>query len=196
MPGGKTFSSNTTQFQGLPIIYSRSSGAPVDHVFTPVTYHVKNPDFADEVKIALPFRITRSHHVLFSFYHVSCNDKTDRSDPAKLIGNTIPDLYPRLSYPGFDILVPRIRYPRTPDLISSYPGFDTFVPRIRYPHTPDLIPSYPGFDILVPRIRYPRTPDSIPSYPGFDILVPRIRYPRTPDLIPSYPGFDILVSRI
>jgi hypothetical protein len=39
---------------------------------TSVTYHNKNPQFYDEIKILLPLNMTEKHHVLFKFYHVSC----------------------------------------------------------------------------------------------------------------------------
>jgi hypothetical protein len=39
---------------------------------TSVTYHNKNPQFYDEIKILLPLNLTEKHHVLFKFYHVSC----------------------------------------------------------------------------------------------------------------------------
>ena len=65
--------------------------------------------------------------------------------------------YPGTSYPGTNTLVPRIWYPRTPDLIPSYPGTNTLVPRIWYPRTTDLILSYPGTNTpLYPNTRFRR----------------------------------------
>lgn len=35
----------------------------------------RSPDFHDEVKIKLPASLTDHHHILFTFYHVSCQQK-------------------------------------------------------------------------------------------------------------------------
>uniref|UniRef100_A0A8C6TP59 Dedicator of cytokinesis 10 n=1 Tax=Neogobius melanostomus TaxID=47308 RepID=A0A8C6TP59_9GOBI len=44
-----------------------------------VLHHSQNPDFYDEVKIELPTHLHEKHHLLFSFYHVTCdiNAKTN-----------------------------------------------------------------------------------------------------------------------
>ncbi|XP_077987576.1 dedicator of cytokinesis protein 9-like [Glandiceps talaboti] len=52
-------------------------GRPGEHVFVThssaaVLHHVTSPDFYEEVKIALPTQLTDRHHLLFTFYHVSC----------------------------------------------------------------------------------------------------------------------------
>uniref|UniRef100_A0A665UL54 Dedicator of cytokinesis 10 n=1 Tax=Echeneis naucrates TaxID=173247 RepID=A0A665UL54_ECHNA len=59
-------------------------GKPGGPVFTTaacstVLHHSQNPDFYDEVKIELPTQIHEKHHLLFSFYHVTCdiNAKTN-----------------------------------------------------------------------------------------------------------------------
>uniref|UniRef100_F7DG76 Dedicator of cytokinesis 10 n=1 Tax=Ornithorhynchus anatinus TaxID=9258 RepID=F7DG76_ORNAN len=41
--------------------------------FTAVLHHSQNPDFSDEVKIELPTQLHEKHHILFSFYHVTCD---------------------------------------------------------------------------------------------------------------------------
>ncbi|KAJ6669308.1 hypothetical protein lerEdw1_008117 [Lerista edwardsae] len=41
--------------------------------YTAVLHHSQNPDFYDEVKIELPTQLHRKHHILFSFYHVTCD---------------------------------------------------------------------------------------------------------------------------
>lgn len=64
----------------LPVIFGKSSGAEfVKEVYTPVTYHNKSPDFYEEVKIALPAHLTERHHLLFTFYHISCQQKQNQS---------------------------------------------------------------------------------------------------------------------
>ncbi|KAM7416050.1 hypothetical protein PAMA_018225 [Pampus argenteus] len=72
----------------LPVIFGKSSGPEfVQEVYTPVTYHNKSPDFYEEVKFALPARLTGRHHLLFTFYHISCQQKQNQSGSCEtLIG--------------------------------------------------------------------------------------------------------------
>eukprot|EP01137_Pigoraptor_chileana_P018685 Opistho-2@78585 len=63
------------QKQATPLrcIYGKSSmTALTNNSTTAVTYHNKAPDFYEEVKIALPAKITARHHIRFTFFHVSC----------------------------------------------------------------------------------------------------------------------------
>ena len=41
---------------------------------TIISHHNKNPQFYDEVKILLPLNLHEKHHLLFKFYHISCNN--------------------------------------------------------------------------------------------------------------------------
>ncbi|XP_069555622.1 dedicator of cytokinesis protein 8 isoform X2 [Brachyistius frenatus] len=72
----------------LPVIFGKSSGLEfLQEVYTPVTYHNKSPDFYEEVKLALPARLTERHHLLFTFYHISCQQKQNQSGSCEtLIG--------------------------------------------------------------------------------------------------------------
>ncbi|XP_019733592.1 dedicator of cytokinesis protein 8 [Hippocampus comes] len=72
----------------LPVIFGKSSGPEfVREVYTPVTYHNKSPDFYEEVKLALPARLTERHHLLFTFYHISCHQKQNQGNSCEtLIG--------------------------------------------------------------------------------------------------------------
>nr|XP_020449325.1 dedicator of cytokinesis protein 8 [Monopterus albus] len=64
----------------LPVIFGKSSGPEfLQEVYTPVTYHNKSPDFYEEVKLALPAHLTERHHLLFTFYHISCQQKQNQS---------------------------------------------------------------------------------------------------------------------
>jgi len=57
----------------LQCIYSKSRGSIFTSVATcSVIHHVTSPDSYEEVKIRLPSEITERHHILFTFYHVSC----------------------------------------------------------------------------------------------------------------------------
>ncbi|KAK2837136.1 hypothetical protein Q5P01_014348 [Channa striata] len=72
----------------MPIIFGKSSGREfLQEVYTPVTYHNKSPDFYEEVKLLLPAHLTDRHHLLFTFYHISCQQKQNQSGSCEtLIG--------------------------------------------------------------------------------------------------------------
>uniref|UniRef100_UPI00398F1DC7 dedicator of cytokinesis protein 11-like isoform X1 n=2 Tax=Pristiophorus japonicus TaxID=55135 RepID=UPI00398F1DC7 len=53
-------------------------GRPGDPVFTnkvcaTVLHHQQSPEFYNEIKIELPVHLHEKHHLLFSFYHISCD---------------------------------------------------------------------------------------------------------------------------
>ncbi|MEQ2157645.1 hypothetical protein GOODEAATRI_003794, partial [Goodea atripinnis] len=48
-----------------------------------VLHHSQNPDFYDEVKIELPIHLHEKHHLLFSFYHVTCDINAKTSSKRK-----------------------------------------------------------------------------------------------------------------
>ncbi|XP_020648249.3 dedicator of cytokinesis protein 10 isoform X1 [Pogona vitticeps] len=55
-------------------IYGKPGGPLfISAAYTAVLHHSQNPDFYDEVKIELPTQLHRKHHILFSFYHVTCD---------------------------------------------------------------------------------------------------------------------------
>lgn len=57
----------------LPVIFGKSSCPEFSReVYTAVTYHNKTPDFYEEVKIKLPSNLKDHHHLLFTFYHITC----------------------------------------------------------------------------------------------------------------------------
>uniref|UniRef100_A0A7N8WXE6 Dedicator of cytokinesis 7 n=1 Tax=Mastacembelus armatus TaxID=205130 RepID=A0A7N8WXE6_9TELE len=60
----------------MPVIFGKSSCADFSReAYTAVVYHNRSPDFHDEVKIKLPASLSDHHHILFTFYHVSCQQK-------------------------------------------------------------------------------------------------------------------------
>uniref|UniRef100_A0A8C3UU18 Dedicator of cytokinesis 8 n=1 Tax=Catharus ustulatus TaxID=91951 RepID=A0A8C3UU18_CATUS len=64
----------------MPVIFGKSSGPEfVREIYTAITYHNKSPDFYEEVKIKLPAKLTEKHHLLFTFYHISCQPKQGTS---------------------------------------------------------------------------------------------------------------------
>ncbi|KAM4537330.1 dedicator of cytokinesis protein 11 isoform 2-T2 [Odontesthes bonariensis] len=59
-------------------------GKPGDSLFTSSAYaavlhHNQGPEFYDEVKIELPVHMHEKHHILFTFYHISCDSSTKAS---------------------------------------------------------------------------------------------------------------------
>ncbi|XP_046488292.1 dedicator of cytokinesis protein 7 isoform X2 [Neodiprion pinetum] len=63
----------------LTAIFGRSSCPEMTHeAFTSVSYHNKNPSFYDEIKIRLPADLSAKHHLLFTFYHISCQKKIEQ----------------------------------------------------------------------------------------------------------------------
>ncbi|XP_028984010.2 dedicator of cytokinesis protein 11 isoform X2 [Betta splendens] len=59
-------------------------GKPGDSLFTSSTYaavlhHNQSPELYDEVKIELPVHVHEKHHILFTFYHISCESSSKAS---------------------------------------------------------------------------------------------------------------------
>uniref|UniRef100_A0A673LEB2 Dedicator of cytokinesis protein 7-like n=1 Tax=Sinocyclocheilus rhinocerous TaxID=307959 RepID=A0A673LEB2_9TELE len=62
--------------QAMPVIFGKSSCAEFyKEAYTPVIYHNKSPEFYEEVKMKIPANLTDNHHLLFTFYHISCQPK-------------------------------------------------------------------------------------------------------------------------
>ncbi|KAF3835378.1 hypothetical protein F7725_027936 [Dissostichus mawsoni] len=60
----------------MPVIFGKSSCADfAKEAYTTVVYHNRSPDFHDEIKIKLPASLSDHHHILFTFYHISCQQK-------------------------------------------------------------------------------------------------------------------------
>ncbi|XP_075715135.1 dedicator of cytokinesis protein 6 isoform X3 [Rhinoderma darwinii] len=71
--------------QALPVIFGRSSSNEFySEGYTAVVYHNKSPEFYEEFKMKIPGNLTENHHLLFTFYHVSCrqNQATSLETPA------------------------------------------------------------------------------------------------------------------
>ncbi|XP_060266896.1 dedicator of cytokinesis protein 8 isoform X6 [Ovis aries] len=77
----------------MPVIFGKSNGPEfLQEVYTAVTYHNKSPDFYEEVKIKLPAKLTVNHHLLFTFYHISCQQKQGNSVESLLGYSWLPIL--------------------------------------------------------------------------------------------------------
>ncbi|XP_036403695.1 dedicator of cytokinesis protein 11 [Megalops cyprinoides] len=60
-------------------------GKPGEPLFTTsacaaVLHHNQSPEFYDEIKIELPVHIHEKHHILFTFYHISCEFSTKKRE--------------------------------------------------------------------------------------------------------------------
>ncbi|XP_063093317.1 dedicator of cytokinesis protein 10 isoform X12 [Cavia porcellus] len=67
---------NSDEESAKPVkcIYGKPGGSLfTSAAYTAVLHHSQNPDFSDEVKIELPTQLHEKHHILFSFYHVTCD---------------------------------------------------------------------------------------------------------------------------
>uniref|UniRef100_A0A672HIZ2 Dedicator of cytokinesis 8 n=1 Tax=Salarias fasciatus TaxID=181472 RepID=A0A672HIZ2_SALFA len=64
----------------LPVKFSLSCSPNflTSRAFHPPSPH-RSPDFYEEVKLVLPARLTDRHHLLFTFYHISCQQKQNQS---------------------------------------------------------------------------------------------------------------------
>uniref|UniRef100_A0A8C4IQL0 Dedicator of cytokinesis 6 n=1 Tax=Dicentrarchus labrax TaxID=13489 RepID=A0A8C4IQL0_DICLA len=62
--------------QALPVIFGKSSWAEfMNEAYSPIIYHNKSPEFYEEMKMKIPANLTDNHHLLFTFYHISCQPK-------------------------------------------------------------------------------------------------------------------------
>uniref|UniRef100_A0A8C5FWY9 Dedicator of cytokinesis 9 n=1 Tax=Gadus morhua TaxID=8049 RepID=A0A8C5FWY9_GADMO len=61
-------------------IYGRPGGQLfTKNALAAVLHHQHNPEFYDEFKIELPTQLHERHHLLFTFYHVSCDSNSKAS---------------------------------------------------------------------------------------------------------------------
>ncbi|XP_056157186.1 dedicator of cytokinesis protein 9-like [Lampris incognitus] len=67
--------------QPLKCIYGRPGGYLfTKQAYAAVLHHQQNPEFYDEIKIELPTQLHEKHHLLFTFYHVSCDSNSKKKD--------------------------------------------------------------------------------------------------------------------
>ncbi|XP_023619959.1 dedicator of cytokinesis protein 9 isoform X4 [Myotis lucifugus] len=75
--------------QPLKCIYGRPGGPVFTRsAFAAVLHHHQNPEFYDEVKIELPTQLHEKHHLLFTFFHVSCDNSNKGSTKKKDVVET------------------------------------------------------------------------------------------------------------
>ncbi|XP_052378972.1 dedicator of cytokinesis protein 9-like isoform X9 [Oncorhynchus keta] len=64
----------------LKCIYGRPGGPLfTENASAAVLHHQHSPEFYDEFKIALPTQLNEKHHLLFTFFHVSCDSNSKAS---------------------------------------------------------------------------------------------------------------------
>ncbi|KAM9327750.1 dedicator of cytokinesis protein 9-like [Pholidichthys leucotaenia] len=73
--------SDEDEAQPLKCIYGHPGGALfTKQAHAAVLHHQQNPEFYDEIKIELPTQLHEKHHLLFTFYHVSCDSNSKKKD--------------------------------------------------------------------------------------------------------------------
>ncbi|XP_063219662.1 dedicator of cytokinesis protein 7 [Bacillus rossius redtenbacheri] len=78
----------------LPVIFGKSSCPEfTTEAYTTVSYHNRSPDFYDEIKMKLPANLNEQHHILFTFYHISCQRKLDQTNVETPVGYTWMPLF-------------------------------------------------------------------------------------------------------
>ncbi|KAA3673364.1 dedicator of cytokinesis protein 6/7/8 [Paragonimus westermani] len=65
----------------LPNIFGKSNSTGfVSEAFTTVLYHNRCPEWWDEIKVQLPEHLDSNYYILFTFFHVSCQNKKVESN--------------------------------------------------------------------------------------------------------------------
>ena len=75
----------------LNIFYGKSHSQKFyNESYAAVTYHNKSPDFYEEIKINMPAKTTEFSHILFQFFHITCQKprKQEEAVMNQLIGVT------------------------------------------------------------------------------------------------------------
>lgn len=79
------FMSGEEEGCALKAVFGKSNCPELSReAYTAVTYHNKSPDFYEEIKVKLPAKLTDAHHLLFTFYHISCQSKKNESGPVEV----------------------------------------------------------------------------------------------------------------
>ena len=75
----------------MKVIFGKSSCPEMtSEMYSAVTYHNKNPDFYEEIKIKLPSNLREYNHLLFTFYHISCQgQRKDQPSTELPVGYTV-----------------------------------------------------------------------------------------------------------
>ncbi|XP_063724459.1 dedicator of cytokinesis protein 11-like isoform X2 [Symsagittifera roscoffensis] len=85
----KFFENDSCQAASLLCIYNAILGQNscfTDQYTTSIAHHNTNPDYQDEIKIELPAELNSKHHILFTFYHVSCDQVSKLTSNSATVG--------------------------------------------------------------------------------------------------------------
>ncbi|GLD64791.1 dedicator of cytokinesis protein 9-like isoform X2 [Lates japonicus] len=78
--------SDEDEAQPLKCIYGRPGGPLfTKQAYAAILHHQQNPEFYDEIKIELPTQLHEKHHLLFTFYHVSCDSNSKKKDQVETL---------------------------------------------------------------------------------------------------------------
>lgn len=77
------------EHNAMPVIFGKSSCPEfATEAYTTVSYHTKCPDFYDEFKLKMPANLGDQHHLLFTFYHIICQRKEEKTTAETPVGYT------------------------------------------------------------------------------------------------------------
>ncbi|KAK6028421.1 hypothetical protein OSTOST_05532 [Ostertagia ostertagi] len=119
------------QEQPLRVLYSRGAGSDMVSVArTAVIYHNKTPHITDEIKLRIPVDLDDGHHLLFTFYHISCKSNNKDEETEYPIGYSwLPLLRDsRLSTGDFNLPICLDRLPSSYGYLSP----DVALPNVRW----------------------------------------------------------------
>ncbi|XP_077597849.1 dedicator of cytokinesis protein 11 isoform X2 [Stigmatopora nigra] len=108
-------------------------GKPGDSLFTSKVYaavlhHNQSPEFYDEVKLELPVHLHEKHHVLFTFYHISCESSSKKREAVEsLVGYSWLPLLKDGRMQSTEL-----QLPVSATLPSGYLGQDTKKPDLKW----------------------------------------------------------------
>ncbi|VDO33129.1 unnamed protein product [Haemonchus placei] len=119
------------QEQPLRVLYARGAGSEmVSLARTAVIYHNKTPHITDEIKLRIPVDLDDGHHLLFTFYHISCKANNKDEETEYPIGYSwLPLLRDnRLSTGDFNLPICLDRLPSSYGYLSP----DVALPNVRW----------------------------------------------------------------
>ncbi|KJH41274.1 dedicator of cytokinesis [Dictyocaulus viviparus] len=117
--------------QPLDVIFSKSAGSDmVSMERTTVVYHNKTPHISDEIKLRIPVDLDDGHHLLFTFYHISCKPNNRDEEIEYPIGYSWLPLFRdgRLSTGDFHLPICLDRLPTSYGYLSP----DVALPNVRW----------------------------------------------------------------
>ncbi|XP_017282313.1 dedicator of cytokinesis protein 9 isoform X4 [Kryptolebias marmoratus] len=113
--------SDEDEAQPLKCIYGRPGGPLfTKHAYAAVLHHQQNPEFYDEIKIELPTQLHEKHHLLFTFYHISCENNSKKKD---MVETPVGSAWLPLLRDGGRVIMNEQQLPVASNLPAGYLGF-------------------------------------------------------------------------